>query len=199
LSPFDTYKEYLAYKNHFTKERYDYQRYGGKSRAKIDSFYKRKDRYFFEKMSRKYKDPEIKNFFLANFVNTDNPQGLWIGHIMRSGETVYKEWQKRNESLFYQFKQKSEELMDRYTYDEFFDASSGHPPILKEHLAGNISAEEMCVYEKLFGYCKDYDRQLKDPVWKVVGMKIRKYIPFLNIDKDQYRQYLMSKIKERHE
>ena len=199
LSPFDTYKEYLAYKNHFTKEKYDYQRYGGKSRAKIDSFYKRKDRYFFEKMSRKYKDPEIKNFFLANFVNTDNPQGLWIGHIMRSGETVYKEWQKRNESLFYQFKQKSEELLDRYTYDEFFDASSGHPPILKEHLAGNISAEEMCVYEKLFGYCKDYDRQLKDPVWKVVGMKIRKYIPFLNIDKDQYRQYLMNKIKEKHE
>ena len=199
LTPFDTYKEYLAYKNHFTKEKYDYQKYGGKSRAKIDSFYKRKDRYFFEKMSRKYKDPEIKNFFLANFVDTDNPQGLWIGKIIRSGETVYKDWQKRNESLFYHFKQKSEEFLDQYTYDEFFDASNGHPPILKEHLAGNISAEEMCVYEKLFGYCKDYDRQLKDPVWKVVGMKIRKYIPFLNIDKDKYRQYLMSKIKERHE
>ena len=199
LTPFDTYKEYLAYKNHFTKEKYDYQKYGGKSRAKIDSFYKRKDRYFFEKMSRKYKDPEIKNFFLANFVNTDDPQGLWIGNIIRSGETIYKEWQKRNESLFYHFKQKSEEFLDQYTYDEFFDASNGHPPILKEHLAGNISAEEMCVYEKLFGYCKDYDRQLKDPVWKVVGMKIRKYIPFLNIDKDKYRNHLLNLIKERHE
>ena len=199
LSPFDTYKEYLAYKNHFTKEKYDYQRYGGKSRAKIDSFYKRKDRYFFEKMSRKYKDPEIKNFFLANFVNTDNPQGLWIGNIMRSGETVYKEWQKRNESLFYQFKQKSDKLLDQYTYDEFFDASNGHPPILKEHLAGNISAEEMCVYEKLFGYCKDYDKQLDDPVWRVVGLKIRKYIPFLNIDKEKYKRYLMNRIRERHE
>ena len=199
LSPFDTYKEYLAYKNHFTKEKYDYQRYGGKSRAKIDSFYKRKDRYFFEKMSRKYKDPEIKNFFLANFVNTDNPQGLWIGNIMRSGETVYKEWQKRNESLFYQFKQKSDKLLDQYTYDEFFDASNGHPPILKEHLAGNVSAEEMCVYEKLFGYCKDYDKQLDDPVWKVVGLKIRKYLPFLNIDKEKYKQYLMNRMRERHE
>ena len=52
----------------------------------------------------------------------------------------------------------------------------------------------MCVYEKLFGYCKDYDRQLKDPVWKVIGMKIRKYIPFLKIDKTKYRQYLISKI-----
>ena len=199
LSPFDTYKEYLAYKNHFTKEKYDYQRYGGKSRAKIDSFYKRKDRYFFEKMSRKYKDPEIKNFFLANFVNTDNPQGLWIGNIMRSGETVYKEWQKRNESLFYQFKQKSDELLDQYTYDEFFDASNGHPPILKEHLAGNVSAEEMCVYEKLFGYCKDYDKQLNDPVWKVVGLKIRKYLPFLNFDKEKYRQYLIKKIGGKYE
>lgn len=199
LSPFDTYKEYLAYKNHFTKEKYDYQRYGGKSRAKIDSFYKRKDRYFFEKMSRKYKDPEIKNFFLANFVNTDNPQGLWIGNIMRSGETVYKEWQKRNESLFYQFKQKSDKLLDQYTYDEFFDASNGHPPILKEHLAGNVSAEEMCVYEKLFGYCKDYDKQLDDPVWKVVGLKIRKYLPFLNIDKQKYRQYLIDKIGGKYE
>ena len=199
LSPFDTYKEYLAYKNHFTKEKYDYQRYGGKSRAKIYSFYKRKDRYFFEKMSRKYKDPEIKNFFLANFVNTDNPQGLWIGNIMRSGETVYKEWQKRNESLFYQFKQKSDKMLDQYTYDEFFDASKGHPPILKEHLAGNVSVEEMCVYEKLFGYCKDYDKQLDDPIWRVVGLKIRKYLPFLNIDKEKYKRYLINRMRDRHE
>ena len=148
LTPFDTYKEYLAYKNHFSKEKYDYQKYGGKSRAKIDSFYKRKDRYFLEKMSRKYKDPEIRNFFLANFVDTDNPQGLWIGNIIRSGETVYKEWQKRNESLFYHFKQKSEEFLDQYSYDEFFDASNGHPPILKEHLAGNISQEMMCIFQE---------------------------------------------------
>ena len=199
LSPFDTYKEYLAYKNHFTKEKYDYQRYGGKSRAKIDSFYKRKDRYFFEKMSRKYKDPEIKDFFLANFVNTDNPEGLWIGNIIRSGEGVYKEWQRRQQSMYYNFKQSSDEMMDQYSYDEFFDASKGHPPILKEHLAGNISAEEMCVYEKLFGYCKDYDKQIKDPVWKVIGMKIRKYMPFLNIDKEKYKSYLMSRMRERHE
>ena len=87
--------------------------------------------------------------------------------------------------------------MSQYTYDELFDASNGHPPILKEHLAGNVSAEEMCVYEKLFGYCKDYDKQLKDPVWKVIGMKIRKYIPFLNIDKEKYRRYLISCIEKK--
>ena len=199
LTPFDTYKEYLAYKNHFTKEKYDYQKYGGKSRAKIDSFYKRKDRYFFEKMSRKYKDPEIKDFFLANFVDTDNPQGLWIGNIIRSGEVVYKDWMKRQQSLFYNFKQSSENMMDLYDYEEFFDTSKGHPPILKEHLAGNISVEEMCIYEKIFSYCKDYDKKLDDPVWKVIGLKIRKYLPFLNIEKDKYRNHLLKRVKERYE
>ena len=110
MTPFDTYKEYLGYKNHFTKEKYDYHKYGGKSRAKIDSFYKRKDRYFFEKMSRKYKDNEIRDFFLANFVDTDNPQGLWIGNIIRSGEGVYRQWQRRQQSMYYNFKQKSEDF-----------------------------------------------------------------------------------------
>ena len=198
MSPFDTYKQYLAFKNHFTKEKYDYHKYGGRSRAKIDSFYKRKDRYFFEKTSRKYKDDEVKNFFLANFVATDNPQGVWIGNIIKTGEVVYKEWQKRQQSLFYNFKQGSEDMMDLYDYEEFFDASKGHPPILKEHLGGKISVEEMCIYEKVFSFCKDYDKQLDDPVWKVVGLKIRKYLPFLDIDRDKYRNHLLKRVKERY-
>jgi len=198
LSPFDTYKQYLAYKNHFTREKYDYHRYGGRSKAKVESFYKRKDRYFFEKMSRKYNDDQVKDFFLANFVDTDNPQGLWIGNIIKTGEVVYKEWMKRQQSLFYNFKQNSEDMMDEYDYEEFFDASKGHPPILKEHLGGKISVEEMCVYEKVFSYCKDYDKLLDDPVWKVVGLKIRKYLPFLNIDKGKYKSHLLMRVKERY-
>tara|TARA_B100000700_G_C14878554_1_gene776918 strand:+ start:43 stop:642 length:600 start_codon:yes stop_codon:yes gene_type:complete len=198
LSPFDTYKQYLAYKNHFTREKYDYHRYGGRSKAKVESFYKRKDRYFFEKMSRKYNDDQVKDFFLANFVDTDNPQGLWIGNIIKTGEVVYKEWMKRQQSLFYNFKQNSEDMMDEYDYEEFFDASKGHPPILKEHLGGKISVEEMCVYEKVFSYCKDYDKQLDDPVWKVVGLKVRKYLPFLDIDRDKYRNHLLKRVKERY-
>ena len=116
MTPFDTYTKYLAFKNHFTKEKYDYHRYGGRSRAKIDSFYKRKDRYFFEKTSRKYKDDEICDFFLANFVDTDNPQGVWIGNMIKTGEVVYRKWMKRQQSLFYNFKQSSEDMMDEYDY-----------------------------------------------------------------------------------
>ena len=56
MDPFEVYKSYLAFKNHFTKEKYDYFKYGGRSRASEKAFNKRKGRYFFERMSRKKSD-----------------------------------------------------------------------------------------------------------------------------------------------
>ena len=79
MVPFDTYKTYLALKNHFTKDSYDYHKYQGKSRASLQSFYKRKDRYWFEKLSRQKEDKEVIDFFVANFVSCTDPQTVWIG------------------------------------------------------------------------------------------------------------------------
>ena len=79
VQPFDCYKAYLGLKNHFTKDNYDYHRYGGKSRASLNSFYKRRDRFFFEKLSRQKNDDEVIEFFVSNFVTCDDPQSLWIG------------------------------------------------------------------------------------------------------------------------
>ena len=42
VTPFDVYKSYLGLKNHFTKPKYDYHKYCGKSRASLQSFYKRR-------------------------------------------------------------------------------------------------------------------------------------------------------------
>lgn len=50
MTPFDVYKTYLSLKNHFTKENYDYFKYCGKSKASIESFNKRKDRYFLKEL-----------------------------------------------------------------------------------------------------------------------------------------------------
>ena len=50
MTGFDCYRTYLAFKNHFTKDNFDYFKYGGKTNATTTSFNKRKDKYFFEKM-----------------------------------------------------------------------------------------------------------------------------------------------------
>ena len=51
MQPVDVYIMYCALKAHFGKGDYDYIKYGGKSSATRDSFWKRTDRIFFVKIS----------------------------------------------------------------------------------------------------------------------------------------------------
>ena len=91
MSPFDCYKTYLALKNHFTKESYDYFTYNKKTRASLQSFYKRRDRFWFEKISRQKDEKEIEDFFVANFVSCNDPETLWIGEMIKDGEERYQQ------------------------------------------------------------------------------------------------------------
>jgi hypothetical protein len=190
MTSFDAYKTYLALKNHFSKPKYDYFKYAGKSRASVETFNKRKDKYWFERISRQKNDQEIKDFFVANFVKSDNPQSMWIGQLMREGEDYYKEWSKRQQSLSYIFKQESEDLLSSGTIDEILDASRQHPIILKMFLSGKISIETLVVWDKIFLFRNNFDKQLLDPVWEIVSLKIQKYSLFLNISIQDYKKML---------
>ena len=100
---FDVYKTYLAIKLHFASDTYDYYKYGGKVNAKLDTFTKRKDRYFFHKLSTKYGQDDILDFFVANFLSDSK---RWIGNLLANdGRGVYLDYKKRKESFAYHFKQ----------------------------------------------------------------------------------------------
>jgi len=190
VTPFETYQTYLSMKSHFTNPKYDFIKYGGKSRATMASFNKRKDKYWFEKTSRKYSDEEVLNFLLANFVTTDNPQNLWIGEIINSGERNYADWMRRKQSLTYLFKEQSGKLLSENELETVFDCSKGHPVILKKYLGGEISLETLTIMEKVFSFVRDFDKKLTDPVWETVSLKIKKYIPFININVYNYKKIL---------
>ena len=190
VTPFETYQHYLSLKNHFTNPKYDFFKYGAKTRASMASFNKRRDKYWFEKTSRKYSDKEVVNFLVSNFVSTDNPQNLWIGEIINSGERKYADWMKRQQSLTYLFKEQSNELLSQNELENLFDCSKGHPQILKRFLSGSISLETLAIYEIIFHFSKNFDKKLNDPVWESVSLKIRKYIPFLNIDVFNHKKIL---------
>ena len=196
VTPFETYQTYLSMKSHFTNPKYDFVKYGGKSRATMTSFNKRKDKYWFEKTSRKYSDQQITDFLLSNFVSTDTPQNLWIGEIINSGERTYAEWMRRQQSLTYLFKEQSRELLSNNDLNEVFNCSMGHPPLLKRYLGGEISLETLTILEKVFSFVKNFDKKLKDPVWESVSLKIKKYDPFLNINVFQYKKVLRELINE---
>jgi hypothetical protein len=196
VSPFETYQHYLSLKNHFTNPKYDFFKYGAKTRASVTSFNKRKDKYWFEKTSRKYSDKEVVDFLVSNFTATDNPQNLWIGEIINSGERNYAEWMKRQQSLTYLFKEQSNELFSENELESVFDCSKGHPPVLKKFLSGTISLETLVIYNKIFLFGNKFDKQLLDPVWETVSLKLKKYTPFLNIDVFQYKKILRSIVNE---
>jgi len=196
VTPFETYQHYLSLKNHFTNPKYDFFKYGAKTRASMASFNKRKDKYWFEKTSRKYNDKEVLDFLVSNFVASDNPQNLWIGEIISSGERTYADWMRRQQSLTYLFKEQSNELFSEIKLNDALSCSKGHPLILKKFLSGKISLETLVIYDKIFLFGKKFDKKLLDPVWETVSLKIKKYKPFLNIDVFQYKKLLREIVNE---
>ena len=196
MTPFQVYIEYLALKSHFSNEKYDYFKYNKKVRASVASFNKRSDKYWFEKTSRKYNDKEIVDFLVSNFVAADNPQSIWIGHIINSGERTYAEWMKTNQSLTYIFKEQSEELFSETKLENVFDCSKGHPIVLKKFLSGKISIETLVILDKIFLFGNSFDKKLLDPVWEMVSLKIKKYSPFLQINTLNYKKTLREIINE---
>ena len=196
MMPYDAYREYLALKNHFTKDSYDYFKYNKKVRATVQSFYKRKDRIWFEKISRQKSDKEVVDFFVANFASCPDPETLWIGEMIKEGEERYQNWQKKVQSLSYIFKEESQSLFGENKFEEVFKCSKGHPPLLKKFLSGKISLETMVIYDRIFLFGNKFDSKLQDPVWQTVSRRIKKYNPFLNIDVFKFRKILKEIVLE---
>ena len=190
MMPFDAYRCYLSLKNHFTKDHYDYHKYRGKTRATVQAFYKRKDRFWFEKFARSKNDKEVEEFFVSNFIYSTDPATMWIGEMIKEGDGRYTEWKKKVQSLSYIFKEEAESVFEKKKVDDVFNCSKGHPPILKSYLGGSTSLESMVIYDIIFGYGKDFDKRLNDPVWETVSRKIKKYKPFLNINVPRYKKIL---------
>tara|TARA_B100000085_G_scaffold159164_1_gene144702 strand:- start:663 stop:1259 length:597 start_codon:yes stop_codon:yes gene_type:complete len=198
MMPFDAYRCYLSLKNHFTKEKYDYHKYCGKSRATVQSFYKRKDRFWFEKLARNKNDKEVVDFFVSNFITCTDPSKLWIGEMMREGEDRYTEWKKRNQSLTYIFTEEVESIFSDKNFDSMFTLDgTTHPQILKEYLRKNISIETLVILDQILGFKKEWDSKLTDPVWQSVSLRMRKYSPFLNIDVFRYKKILKKSVLEK--
>ena len=195
MTPIEVYKTYLAFKNHFTKKNYDYFKYCGKTNASLSAFNKRKDRYFFERMSRKKDDEEIKHYFLSNFVECDDPDRLWIGEIIRNGNDYHSSWLKRFQGLTYMFESECDFITNKNFENLFVVKGYSHPELLKKHLQGDVSIETMIILDLMLNYTKDFDKKLSDPVWETVSLKVKKYRPFLNINVNKFKEILKEKLK----
>ena len=191
MTGFEVYKLYLALKLHFTSETYDYFQYGGSAKASQKSFDQRKDKFFFVKLSRKFKSLELRDFFVANMIAEDK---VYPATLVREGARNYSEWIKRKESLSYRFREDVSTLYDmEENFEALFNVTSVHPPLVKAHLGARISIETLTIFNKIFQFIPQFDKQIKEEiVWKPLRNKVVKYDPFLTVDLGKYKSIIKS-------
>lgn len=195
MTGFEVYKMYLALKNHFTRDKYDYQKYNGKVTASEKSFEERRDRFFFKKLATKYSEKDVLGYFVANFIN--DPKG-YIGSFSRD---VYTKWKIHQESFTYKFKEDVNVLLDdleqpyERSFEDIFKAEEGvHPPLLRRYYANEVSLDTLVIFENCLGYIDNLSKILVDPIWEDTKMKVTKYKSFLHVDCKKYKGVILDVI-----
>lgn len=188
MTPFEAYMTYLALKQHFTHEGYDYYKYNGKVRANPQSFEIRKDKYFFYKLSKK---DDLLNYLVSNL--SQNPD-TWAGDLINEkGDEIYKEWKKRIESLSYNFKIELSNMHEDFNQN-FLVEDGQQPYIIRLLSRKKISLETAVIIDDIVGFVKVIDKQIDDRlVWPQIKMKIMKYKPFVKFDKVKFKKILQEK------
>jgi hypothetical protein len=185
VTPFECYTIYLALKQHFSNEKYDFFQYNGKVRASIKTYNKRNDRYFFEKLSRKYNKQELIEYFVASFIIETDPSRLWVGDLKEKAETNYLEWMARVQSLDYRFRDELKKLTNgRHLFECIKSESNKHPEIIKQFLKNELSLEVMFILDDLLHFMKESEY---DPILKNINLRIKKYRPFFAYDKEHFK------------
>ena len=178
---YDAYCLYLAINNHFHSDSYDYFRYNGKVSAKLESFMKRKDKYHFAKLSRKYND-ELKDFLVANF----SKKKYYVRDLLEMEcEKNYIEFKKRKQKLTYLITEEMRYLFDKYKHIDFcIGIKDGqHSNILREYLGGRIAAETLVAADKIFGIFTDYDTMVSENfIWPKTRKRLDSLAPFLELE-----------------
>ena len=191
MEPIDIFLMYCAMKAHFGKGDYDYIKYGGRTKISRKSFWKRKDRYFFVKLSKKYDNPKvIQNWFLANFIEDKR------GYIANFSDENYESWKDRHKNFLDEFSMEMAPLI--HNFEPLFEQKDyEHPKLLKEYLGKRVSIETIIILDKLLGYGKKWDRNLsKDIVWPDIKKLMKNYERFLTIDEKCCRIQLLNLIEE---
>ena len=184
---FDVYKTYLAVKLHFASDTYDYYKYDGKVNAKLDTFTKRKDRYFFHKLSTRYAESDILDFFVANFL-ADSKR--WIGNLLANdGRDVYLDNKKRKEAFAYHFKQDCGTIASDFGRrsilfnDGFIPPNGQHPRVLRLLIQRKISYQTAVVLDHFLGFTKNWDKEITEKVvWPEISLKVSRVKPFVNFN-----------------
>ena len=186
---FDVFKTYLAVKNHFTTD-YDYVKYDGRVTAKLESFTKRPDRYFFHKLSKRYNERDILDYFVSNFAVDGNK---WVGNLINNeGTENYTRYRRYKESFDYHFRNDCvsirNDLANRGILfnDGFLVVDGQHPRILRLLIQRKIHIQTAVILNSILSFSKVWDKEITEKVvWPKIAHTLAKLKPFVLYNETQ--------------
>ena len=185
--PFDVYKMYLGIKLHFKDGDYNYIKNEGRVRANIDSFEKRSDKYFFQKLARKYNREELSGYFISNFAHGTDSKVIYDQEM---AESVYNIWRSKKESMFYEVMKDVSFLVDSdISFNHYFIVSNGeHPKILTMYLRNEIMLETIIILSEIGDFLEDWRNYItEEDIWPNVYKRMVRYSEFMTIDIQKYK------------
>jgi hypothetical protein len=195
MSGFQCYETWNAVNAHF-KGRYDFFKYRGKMRTKPESYEARKDKYIFEKASRRFKRDDFIKYIVALITDRSTENG-WLGDMLNAkNEIAYKKWKMKIESMSYIFKEEMQYLSEK---EEKFDnllvyRDGKHPLIFRLYQRGKVSLETLIIIDDLVHFTKYWSGK-NDIIMDDVVELIHKYRPFLyhftDASSDKWKQIIL--------
>ena len=194
MDPFESYKLYNALKLHFETDSYDAVKYNYKSNITHNSFFKRKDKYFFAKLARNH-EKDLLNYYVANFKNGVSYVGDMIDE---SAEKNYSDHKRIQESIHRVFSIDINKLNDQeQKFDKLFESDNGQLPlVIKLWMQEEISLETIVILNSILGFVPRESKKITDTIiWPDIHRKIEKYTPFVNYSKNKCTKLLTNAFK----
>jgi len=191
IEPFEVYQCYLAIKRHFESDSYNAKTYNYKTSARQSTFLKRKDKYHFAKLGRKFNNKsELIGFLISQFVEG---KGGWVGNMLGNDE-VYTQWSRKTQALTYTFREDINKLAEQVdSFDELFEIRDGdtYPFVITAYMSNQISIETVVVLDQLVLFMHKANKEVNDTIlWPDIERKIRKYSTFLSFDRSKAQRII---------
>jgi hypothetical protein len=189
VNGYDLYCTYQAIKLHFTSEKYNFFQYDGKTRVSVEAFQKRRDKFLFHRLARKYRDDEMVPFLVANFVHSDDN---WTRSLLEEeAEDTFRRWKRTTDSMTKVYLEDLQKVCpDPKEFNNLFKVEDGQfPKLLVSFMQKEITIETMVILNNIFDFIRIWDKKISDDIiYPKMSRKIRKYGAFLSVDTNKYKQ-----------
>lgn len=193
ISPLVTWQIYQSLKLHFDpKSNFDVFKYGYScKRFSFESYNKRRDKHFFERLSRKFtREEDCKEFFLANILENRD-------FVLDMTDEALTRWRGRLESASYLFELECKKIVEMMnpliSFDDLLKQKtlfSSNVLLLDWLLDDEVQLETVIIIDMIVGFLKYVKKdKLYDPlgITQETLFLISAYAPFLrskiNIEK----------------